>query len=100
MPVKVITDYKSLEYFITTKKLTRRQVHQVEFLLGFNFVIFYPPSRKNQKADSLIRRPNKFLSDDHDNCKQYLLQTIFPTKKPKIISIEGDNNNTIVDQVV
>ena len=25
MPVKVLTDYKSLEYFMTTKKLTPRQ---------------------------------------------------------------------------
>ena len=27
MPIKVITNHKNLKYFITTKKLTRRQTH-------------------------------------------------------------------------
>ena len=31
VPVNVITDYKSLEYFMTTKKFTRHQAHWAEF---------------------------------------------------------------------
>ena len=53
VPIKVITDHKSLEYFMTTKKLSRRQARWAEFLSGFNFVISYTPSRENGKADSL-----------------------------------------------
>ena len=32
IPVKVLTDHKSLEYFMTTKTLTRRQARWAEFL--------------------------------------------------------------------
>ena len=39
--VKVLTNHKSLEYFISIKKLTPRQVRWAEFLLEFNFVISY-----------------------------------------------------------
>ena len=65
--IKVITDHKSLKYFITTKKLSRRQARWAKFLSGFNFVIFYTPHRENGKADSLTCRPNDCLADDHDD---------------------------------
>ncbi len=54
VPVKVITDDKSLEYFMTTKNLTRHQARWTEFLSGFNFVISYTSDKENQKADLLI----------------------------------------------
>ena len=41
MLVQMLTDFKSLEYFMTTKKLTPRQVKWTEFLSEFNFVISY-----------------------------------------------------------
>ena len=53
VPIKVITDHKSLEYFITIKKLSKRQVHWAKFLSEFNFVISYTSSRETGKADLL-----------------------------------------------
>lgn len=41
LPVQVLTDHKSLEYFMTTKRLTRRQARWAEFLADYNFVITY-----------------------------------------------------------
>ena len=41
LPVKIFTDHKGLKYFMSTKKLTPRQVRWAEFLLEFNFVISY-----------------------------------------------------------
>ena len=67
VPIKVITDHKSLEYFMTTKKLSRRQTRWAEFLSGFNFVISYTPDRENGKTDSLTYRPNDCPADDQDN---------------------------------
>ncbi len=55
VPIKVITDHKSLEYFMTTKKLSRRQARWAEFLSGVHFVISYIPGRENRKANFLIR---------------------------------------------
>lgn len=69
LPVKLITDHKSLEYFMITKKLTRRQARWVELLSGLNFVIFYTSGKENQKADSLTRRPNNLLSDNNNDCQ-------------------------------
>ena len=62
--IKVITYYISLEYYITTKKLSRRQACWTEFLSGFNFVISYITGRENQKADSLTCRSNDSPADD------------------------------------
>ena len=73
VPVKVITDHKSLKYFMTTKKLTKYQACWAKFLSRFNFIISYTPGKKNQKVDSLIRRPNNLFSDDNNDQQQHLL---------------------------
>ena len=37
-PIDVVTDHKNLEYFTTTKLLTRRQARWSEFLSQFNMI--------------------------------------------------------------
>ena len=64
--VKVLTDHKGLEYFMSTKKLISRQVRWAEFLSEFNFVISYQSGKKNNKADALMRKPNKQPTDNED----------------------------------
>jgi len=34
-------DYKNLQYFITIKQLTQRQIRWAKYLLQFNFKIIY-----------------------------------------------------------
>jgi hypothetical protein len=41
IPIKVFTDHRNLEYFITTKELSRRQARWAEKLVEFNFKILY-----------------------------------------------------------
>ena len=41
LPIKVLTDHRSLEYFTSTKQLNRRQARWSEFLTDFNFIITY-----------------------------------------------------------
>ena len=67
MPVKVLTEYKGLEYFMITKKLTPRQARWTEFLSEFNFVITYQTRKKNNKADALIKKPHKHPVDNEDD---------------------------------
>ncbi|KAL1942409.1 hypothetical protein VTO73DRAFT_6011 [Trametes versicolor] len=50
-----ITDHKNLEYFATTKLLTRRQARWSEFLSQFNLVIRFRPGRLGAKPDALMR---------------------------------------------
>ena len=39
--IYILTDYKNLQYFITIKQLTQRQIRWAEYLLQFNFKIIY-----------------------------------------------------------
>ena len=55
-PIDVITDHKNLEYFSTTKLLTRRQARWSEFLSAFNLVIRFRPGKLGAKPDALTRR--------------------------------------------
>ena len=54
-PVRVYTDHSSLRYFMSTKRLTQRQVRWSEFLSQFHFQIQYRPGPLNGKADALSR---------------------------------------------
>jgi hypothetical protein len=56
--VTVRTDYYNLIYFITTKKLTRRQTRYAEILVEYNFKIVYCKGTENAVADALSRRPD------------------------------------------
>ena len=51
--VLVMSDHKNLEYFTTTKVLTRRQARWSEYLSGFNNTIRYRPGKLGAKPDAL-----------------------------------------------
>ena len=55
-PVNVVTDHKNLEYFSTTKMLTRRQARWSKYLSQFNMVIRFRPGKLGEKPDSLTRQ--------------------------------------------
>jgi len=56
LPIDVVTDHKNLEYFSTTKVLTRRQARWSEYLSQFNLIIRFHPRRLGTKPDALTRR--------------------------------------------
>ena len=108
MPVKVLFNYKNLEYFITTKKLTRRQARWAEFLINFNFKISYRPGKKNEKADSLTKRTGDLLKDENDNRQRQQHQIMLPREKIHpdvrrdldIASIKKEENEGIRERIV
>jgi hypothetical protein len=53
--IEVVSDYKALEYFITTKALTARQACWAEVLSRYYFRIVYKPGATN-RADAITRR--------------------------------------------
>ena len=55
-PIDVVTDHKNLEYFSTSKILTRRQARWSEYLSQFNLVIRFRPGKLGAKPDALTRR--------------------------------------------
>ena len=53
--VEIWMDHKNLEYFMTAKKLNRRQAHWSLYLLRFNFIMHHRPSKSMGKCDTLLR---------------------------------------------
>lgn len=74
-PIKVITDHRNLEYFMTTKLLNRRQARWSEFLSRFNFKIVYRPGKQGIKPDALTRR-SEDLPKDGDERLKHQSQTV------------------------
>jgi len=60
-PVEIWTNHKNLEYFMTTKKLNRRQARWSLHLARFDFLLHHCPGRTIGKLDALSRRA------DHGN---------------------------------
>ena len=54
-PIDIVTNHKNLEYFSTTKLLTRRQAQWSEYLAQLNLVIQFRPSKLGAKPDALTR---------------------------------------------
>ena len=55
-PIEVITDHKNLEYFVTTKLLTRRQACWSEYLSQFNLLVYFCLRKLGVKPDTLTRQ--------------------------------------------
>lgn len=104
-PIQVITDHKNLEWFMTTKKLTRRQARWAEFLSQFHFKITYRPGKLNTIPDTLTRRTQDMSKDESDERKKHNHQTVLPNDKihPEIkreIEESLDKGKITLSQVV
>ncbi|THC87525.1 hypothetical protein EYZ11_013030 [Aspergillus tanneri] len=75
-PVKVYSDHRTLEYFMTTKQLNRRQARWAEFLSEFNFKIMYWPGKQGQKPDTLTRRSQDLPKGFDDERERERFQTV------------------------
>ena len=89
LPVQVLTDHKSLEYFMTTKRLTRRQARWAEFLADYHFQITYRPGKQNDKADALTRRGSDQPGNPEDERQKYMQQTLLPVNRLHPSLVEG-----------
>lgn len=67
-PFTIWTDYKNLEYFMTKKQLTERQVRWYEALAPFQFLLVYRPGSEAIVPDALSRREQDTLGEaDHES---------------------------------
>ena len=55
-PFLVYSNYKALEYFITTKKLLARQARQAKYLSRFYFKLIYQARKSNKRANALSKK--------------------------------------------
>jgi len=66
--MEIWIDHKNLEYFMTAKKLNRRQARWSLYLARFNFKLAYHPGCSMGKPDVLLQRPDhgKGTSNNED----------------------------------
>src|SRR6266496_5316564 len=80
-PVKVLTDHKNLEIFMSTKIRNRRQARWAEVLAEYDFVFEHIPGKTNP-ADGPSRRP-----DYAENAPKVDDGTIFPKSAFQCLSL-------------
>ena len=76
-PIKVFTDHKNLEHFMTMKQLNRRQARWAEFLSEFDFCISYRPGKEGEKPDVLTKRSQDLPQGVDDSRQQQQFQKLF-----------------------
>ncbi len=88
----VLIDHKSLKYFMTMKKLNKRQTRWTEFLAEFDFKIAYQSEKKNDKADSLTRRSEDWSINESNDRNKHMHQIVLSSEKvnPRIIQELND----------
>ena len=76
-PIRVLSDYDNLKYFMTTQTLSGRQARIAEYLAAFDFTIEYKKGTANP-SDGLSRRPDYFARFK-DTVKRVQLEGMLPT---------------------
>lgn len=100
VPVEVISDHKNLQYFMTTKRLSRRQARWSEFLSRFDFKLTYRPGAQGGKPDALTRRSSDLPQGDEDDRHRHQHQTVLkpynlsPGMSPIILNQGTTNTET------
>lgn len=92
--IKVLSDHKNLEYFMSTKMLNRRQARWSEFLSRFNFKIIYRPGKAGAKPDALTRRSGD-LPKEGDERLLHQSQTVLKTQN---LSLNANEISDVVEE--
>ena len=71
----MLSDYKNLEYFMSTKLLSHCQALWFEFLSQFNFRIIYQPGKAGGKPNALTQRFGD-LPKEEDECTPFQRQVV------------------------
>ena len=68
---EIRSDHKNLEYFMTVRKLTERQMRWSLILSRYNFTISYLKGKENVRADALSRREQDIPNGEGDDRLQH-----------------------------
>lgn len=75
---QIRTDHKNLEYFMTARKLTERQIRWSLMLSRYNFSIMYIPGKTNVRADALSRRDQDMPKESDARIEYRTIQLLKP----------------------
>ena len=77
-PIDVITDHQNLQYFSTTKVLTRWQACWLKFLSAFNLAIRFHPGKLGMKPNALTRRWDVYPKEENSDYATVNPQNYWP----------------------
>jgi len=106
-PIDIVTDHKNLEYFLTTKVLTRQQARWLEYLSQFNLIICFHPRCLGTKPDALTRQWNVYPKggdngyasvNPHNFCQVFTHKQIAASLQAIILTTPTLCAATILDQ--
>ncbi|KAL5614260.1 uncharacterized protein BROUX77_000097 [Berkeleyomyces rouxiae] len=76
-PFKILTDHKNLQYFMTTRKLSERQVRWSQKLSEYDFQLEFRSGSKSGKPDALSRREQDIpQGEDDDRLKSRIMRLV------------------------
>jgi hypothetical protein len=87
--VKIWTDHKNLKYFMTAKKLNRRQARWSLYLSRFDFVMHHRPGKSMGKCDTLSRQADHGNGADDNRDITLLRPEFFAIRALEGITVEG-----------
>ena len=70
--------HKNLEYFMTVKKLTERQIKWFFILFEYDFVINYITSKNNERTDASFKREQNVPEAGDDKLEYKMAQLLKP----------------------
>ncbi len=88
--IKIFIDHLNLKYFMTIKKLIKRQTKWAEKLSEYNFKIIYQSEKQNLKVDALIKMSDIKSIEANDDQKLYQHQMLLSESKFELQSIKAD----------
>jgi hypothetical protein len=92
---EIWTDHKNLQYFMTSKKLNRRQARWSLLLARFDFILHHRPGRSMGKSDALSRRADHGSgSKDNDNMT-LLTPDLFAVRALEGIELFGEEKDIL-----
>jgi hypothetical protein len=87
--VKIWTDHKNLEYFMTAKKLNRRQAQWSLYLSRFDFIMHHRPGMSMGKCDALSQQADHNDKNNDNRNTMLLRPEFFVVHALEGITVEG-----------
>jgi len=90
-------DHKNLEYFMTAKKLNRRQARWSLYLSRFDFALHHKPGRSMGKPDALFHRSNHGTGADNNSNVVLLTPKLFVVHALEGLQFTGPEQDILRD---
>ena len=94
---EIWTDHKNLEYFMTAKKLNRRQARWSLFLAQFDFVLHHRPGTSMGKSDALSRRADHGTGSADNSNMVLLTPDLFAIRALEGLELVGEERSIMRD---